>query len=238
VALRIPRMARLSAKNTALMGVFISLHATLYLMSFGLWRNWAIYLEPIEGIILGPWMGFTTALIGSVFARTIKPTDVWMFGVVAEPMGVLACGLIAQRRWKPLVAVYAAMLAAYFVHPYGRWLPLWTILDILIALILIYPVTKTFRGLFDEGAKRLPIQLALISFIGSATDALARVFLLIPVGLYTLFGWSPEVVSVVFVAGAIDSYIEDALVVAISSLVGVPLIVAVRKIPGLRRPMS
>jgi len=27
----------------------ISLHVTLYFMSFGLWRNWAIYLEPIEG---------------------------------------------------------------------------------------------------------------------------------------------------------------------------------------------
>jgi len=216
------------------MGAFIALHAMLYLTSFGLWRNWAIYLEPIEGIILGPWIGFTAALTGSLVARTIRPTDVWMFGVVAEPMGVLACGLLARRRWKPLVALYTAMLAAYFVHPYGRQLPLWTILDILIALILIYPVTKIFRSLFDEDVKRLPLPLALISFIGTATDALTRVFLLIPVGLYAILGWPSEVVYTVFVAGAIDSYVEDVLVVIAASLVGVPLITALKRIPGFR----
>ncbi len=48
-------------------------------MSFGLWRNWAIYLEPIEGVILGPWADFLTAFLGSVVARFIKPIDLWMF---------------------------------------------------------------------------------------------------------------------------------------------------------------
>ncbi|MCJ7506194.1 hypothetical protein MUP05_06985, partial [Candidatus Bathyarchaeota archaeon] len=67
-------------------------------MSFGLWRNWAIYLEAIEGIVLGPWLGFPAALMGGLIARMIKPTELWMFGVIAEPMGVLACGLLARKR--------------------------------------------------------------------------------------------------------------------------------------------
>ena len=41
-------MIRLSAKNAALVGVFSALHVILHTISFGLWRNWAIYLEPIE----------------------------------------------------------------------------------------------------------------------------------------------------------------------------------------------
>ena len=58
-----------------------------------------IYLEPIEGIVLGPWAGFFAAFIGSIVARMIKPIDDWMFGIVAEPMGVLACGLLAKGLW-------------------------------------------------------------------------------------------------------------------------------------------
>ena len=231
-------MSRPSTKRVAFIAVFAGLHAILYFMSFGLWRNWAIYLEPIEGIVLGPWAGFSAALIGSVLARMIKPIDVWMFGIVAEPMGVLACGLLAKGRWRPLMAVYASMLTAYFIHPFGRWLPLWTILDILLALALIYPVAKMGKSLFEDGVKRLTIPLILVSFIGTATDALTRVFLLIPAGLYNFFGWPPEFVRSIFVAGALDSYIEDVLVVIVSLLVGVPLLIALRKILGSKYPLS
>jgi hypothetical protein len=231
-------MMRLSAKSAALIGVFSALHAILYLMSFGLWRNWAIYLEPIEGIVLGPWLGFPAALVGGLIARMIKPTELWMFGVIAEPMGVLACGLLARKRWKPLIAIYAIMLAAYFAHPFGRQLPLWTVLDILIVFVLIYPAARMSKSLFEEGVRGLPLSLALISFIGTVMDSLTRVFLLIPVGLFTLFGWRFEAVYLVFVAGAIDSYIEDLLVVVVSFLVGVPLLIALRKIPGFKYPLS
>ncbi|MEM3072569.1 MAG: hypothetical protein QW172_03845 [Candidatus Bathyarchaeia archaeon] len=233
-------MGLLSSRNVAFIGVFAALHTILYFISFGLWRNWAIYLEPIEGAVLGPWAGFSAALIGSVTARAIKPIDVWMFGVIAEPMGVLACGFLFKGQWKPVMAIYVSILAAYFAHPLGRWLPLWTILDILLALLLLYPTAKMSKTLFKEDAKvkRFPLSLPLISFIGSTTDALTRVFMLIPMGLYAFFGWPPEAVYSIFVAGAVNSYIEDALVVAVSFLVGVPLLHALRKIPSLKIPLS
>ena len=231
-------MKRLSTKNIAFVGVFAALHVILYFMSFGLWRNWAIYLAPIEGIVLGPWAGFSAALIGSVVARAIKPIDVWMFGIVAEPLGVLAAGFLAKGRWRPVIAIYAVMLTAYFVHPIGRWLPLWTILDILLAFVLIYPVAKMSKNLFEENVKRLPISLVLVSFIGTVTDALTRVFLLVPAGFYMFFGWPPEVVYSIFVMGAVDSYIEDVLVVIVSLVVGVPLLLALRRILGLKHPLS
>lgn len=224
--------------KVSLIGLFAALHVTLYFLSFGLWRNWAIYLEAIEGIVLGPWAGFSAALIGSIVARAVKPVDVWMFGIVAEPLGVLACGFLAKGRWKPVMGVYAVMLAAYFLHPFSRWLPLWTILDILVALILVYPVARISKNIFGEDVKRLSISLVLTSFVGTATDALGRVFLLIPVGLYTFFGWSPEVVYSIFIMGAVDSYIEDVLVIIVSFLVGVPLLMALRKIPRFKFPLT
>jgi len=221
-----------------LIATFAAFHVALYFLSFGLWRNWAIYLEPIEGIILGPWAGFSAALIGSVIARMIKPIDFWMFGIIAEPLGVLACGFLAKGRWKPVLAIYAIMLAAYFIHPFGRWLPLWTILDILLAFILIYPVAKITGNMLEENLKHLPLSLVLVSFIGTVTDALTRVFLLIPAGLYMLFGFPSDAVYLIFVTGAIDSYIEDVLVVVVSILVGVPILVALRRIPNLRHLLT
>jgi hypothetical protein len=192
-------------------------------------RNWAIYLEPIEGVILDPWAGFLTALLGSVVARFIKPIDLWMFGVVAEPVAVLAAGFIAEGRWKPVMAVYAFMLAAYFIHPFGTWLPLWTILDVLLALVLIYPAAKLSRSLYGEENVKLSASLILLSFVATVMDSLTRIFLLIPAGLYNVFGWPPEAVYYTFIEGAISSYIEDALVIITSFLVGVPLLTVLKK---------
>jgi hypothetical protein len=158
-------MLHLSTKSIAFTGVFAALHVILYFLSFGLWRNWAIYLEPVEGIILGLWAGFFAALIGSVLARAVKPIDVWMFGIIAEPVGVLATGFLAKERWKPVIVIYAIMLAAHFIHPFGIWLPLWTILDILLALALIYPAAKLSKNMFGENVKLLPVSLILLSFV-------------------------------------------------------------------------
>ena len=180
---------------------------------------------------MGPWVGFSAALIGSMTARVVKPTDVWTFGVIAEPLGVLACGLLAKGRWKPTVMIYALMLVAYFLHPLGRSLPVWTVFDILLALVLIFPAAKLSGSLYKENVKSLSLALLLISFVGIATDSLVRVFLLIPMGFYSFFGWTPEVVNLIFITGAVDSYIEDVLVVIVSYLVGVPILLALRKYP-------
>lgn len=224
--------------KVALTAIFAALHAILYFLSFGLWRNWAIYLIPIEGIVLGPWAGFSAAFMGSVIARMIKPTDVWMFGIVAEPLGALACGLLIKGHWKPVMGLYAAMLAAYFIHPFGTWLPLWAILDILLAFVLIYPVTKISRDIFQKDVKHLPMSVALVSFISTVTDSLTRVFLLVPAGLYLILGWPPEGVYWAFVVGAADSYLEDVLTVVTSLLVSVPTLIALRKIPSFKYPIT
>jgi hypothetical protein len=202
-------------------------------MSFGLWRNWAVYLASIEGIILGPESGFLAALVGSSIARTIRPDVFWMFGIIAEPVSVLVAGFLALGKWKPALAAYTIMLSAYFIHPFGRQLPLWTILDVLVALLLIYPAAKLSHSLRRIDLKRLPISLVLVSFVCIATDSLVRVFLLIPCGFYTLFPdvfGSFENLFAAFVAGAAYSYVEDAIAIVVSLLAGVPLLLAASKL--------
>ncbi|MEM3704187.1 MAG: hypothetical protein QXX79_07220 [Candidatus Bathyarchaeia archaeon] len=221
--------------QVSLTALFAALHAVLYFISFGLWRNWGIYLESIEGIILGPQAGFMAAFIGSLIARIAKPDDFWMFGIIAEPFSVLMAGFLARAKWKPVLAAFLVMLLAYFIHPFGRSLPLWTILDVIFALILIYPAAKLGKHLFSTNFKRLPLALALVSFVCIATDSLVRIFLLVPCGLHSLFFSSFDVLYGVFVEAAISSYIEDFIVVVVSLLVGAPLLLSTIKLKILEK---
>lgn len=227
-----------NARKIALASVFAGLHAVLYFISFGLWRNWGIYLETIEGATLGPNIGFTAALIGALIARMIKPDPFWMFGIVAEPVSVLAAAWLAQSRWKPVLGLYLATLLAYFLHPYGQNLPLWTILDVLAAVLLIYPAAKIGGTLYAVDFKRLPVKLALISFVCIATDSLIRIFLLIPCGLHMLFFESFNSLQGAFVEAAAWSYLEDLIVVVVSLLVGVPLTLTIFKLGVVEREKS
>jgi hypothetical protein len=225
-------------QKIALTAIFAALHAVLFLPE-GPWRSFVIYLMPIEGVVLGPTIGFSAALLGSVIARLIKPSMWWMFGLVAEPIGVMAAGFLAKGRWKEIVLVYGVMLTAYFIHPYGRMLPLWTILDLLIAFVLVYPVSKIGKWLWTEDAKRLPIALLLIAFVSTVADSLTRVFLLVPGGLYEFFGLSYDALAYEwFIPGAIGSYIEDLLVSIATLIAGVPLLISLRKILHLKQPLS
>jgi hypothetical protein len=215
----------------ALISIFGALHAVLYLISFGLglWRNWAIYLAPIEGIILGPGAGFLAALLGSSIPRIAMLDPLSIFGIVAEPVSVLSVGWLSRGKWKPVLAIYVAMLCAYFLHPFGRELPLWTIIDILVALFIIYPVARLSSFLLSKNVRRLSIAFVSLAFVCTATDALARIFLLIPVGLQILVFPDFNVLQTVFIGSAISSYIEDVLVVLVSLFAGVPLLVATSK---------
>jgi len=221
--------------QVSLTAILAALHAVLYFISFGLWRNWGIYLESVEGIILGPKFGFLAALLGSVIARMIKPDSFWMFGMIAEPLSVLIAGFLAETKWKPGLVIYGVMLSAYFIHPFGRILPLWTILDILFALLLIYPAAKFSDNLLKKDVKRLSVSLVLISFVCIATDSLARVFLLVPCGLHELFFNGLEELYLVFVGAAVDSYIEDCIAVIIAFFVCTPLLISISRLGILKK---
>ena len=225
-------------QKTALIAVFAALHAVLFLPE-GPWRSFVIYLIPIEGIVLGPTIGFSAALLGSIIARLIKPSMWWMFGIIAEPIGVITAGFLAKGKWKEVTVIYGFMLSAYFIHPYGRILPYWTILDLLMAFILIYPVSKIGKWIWEKHAERLPIALILIAFISTVADSMTRVFLLVPGGLYQYFGLSYEALAYEwFIPGAVGSYIEDLLVSIATLIAGVPLLMSLRKILHLNNPLS
>jgi hypothetical protein len=225
-------------RKIALISVFAALHTILFLPE-GPWRSFVIYLIPIEGIVLGPTIGFCAALLGSITARLIKPSMWWMFGIVAEPIGVVTAGFLAKGRWKEITIIYGFMLGAYFVHPYGRMLPLWTILDLLLAFVLIYPVSRIGKKIFDAQTNLFPVALVALAFVSTAADSMTRVFLLVPGNLYQFFGLSYDALADGwFIPGAIGSYIEDLLVSIVTLMAGIPLLKSLNRILNFDQPLS
>jgi hypothetical protein len=216
--------------QVSLVATFGALHATLYFLSFGLWRNWGIYLAPVEAIVLGPSYGFTAALIGSLTARLIRPDPFWMFGIIAEPASVLFTGFLVKGRWKPVLLSYGAMLVLYFLNPEGIILPVWTIADVLIAALLIYPIAQLSNRFTTMKLKAFSSFLALVSFVCVATDSLLRIFMFIPCGLYNLYAIDSNTLYGIFVGAAVNSFVEDLIAVAVSVSVCVPLIMTLLKL--------
>jgi len=225
-------------QRIALTAVFAALHAVLYLPE-GPWRSFVIYLMPIEGIVLGPSIGFASALIGSGIARLIKPSIWWLFGLIAEPIGVAAAGFLARGRWKEVQLIYGAMLSAYFLHPYGRMLPLWTVLDLLVAFAIVYPTSKTGRWIWMEHPEKFTAALLLTAFVSTVADSMTRVFILIPCRYYEFLGLTYEALAYEwFIPGAVGSYVEDFLVSVVTFIAGAPLLLGLKKVLKLNQPLS
>ncbi|MEM2960397.1 MAG: hypothetical protein QXU67_02195 [Candidatus Bathyarchaeia archaeon] len=228
-------------KFVAMVSAFAAFHVILDVGVYP-FRRWAIYIEPLEGIMLGPKMGLLTALIGAFISRAIIGANLlsFIYGMAAESVGVVIAGLLAKGRWRIPLGLYFFMLASYFAHPYGRRMPIWTMLDCLVGLFLIYPSSRLSRYVLGDklGAGNLTLGVLLISFVATVGDSLTRVFLLVPAGLYKLEFETFEALYNIFIIGAAGSYIEDGIVSIISVIVTVPILVFIQRTKILKYPIT
>jgi len=205
------------AKLYAYAAVFASLHAILCFVEWP-WRRWSLYIEPVEAAILGPVAGPLAALVGSTLGRAIFIPDLYsfVFGVPAETLGVFAAAKSWRGDYKTSLAMLSLMLILFFLHPAGRQLPPWTLIDIYFALLasLILSVVKNIRKRLHSTAR-----VALTGFIAVTVDAMVRVTILVPLGVYKLFGLDADSLRALFIMGALDSFAEDAILVVVSMLI-------------------
>ncbi|MEM2265012.1 MAG: hypothetical protein QXX03_07500 [Nitrososphaerota archaeon] len=209
-----------------LISLFSALHAIFVLIPLP-FRSFMVIIQPLEGIILGVYGGFFSALLGSIVGRVIRPMEglLPIFGITAEPIGALTAALFFRKKWKYVFLIYVILLTGYFIHPLGRILPAWCLWDIYIAFILTF-ISPLFLKKFKEitNSKKLVFLLALTSFIGIEADALVRIFILIPVGFYSLMGIPEEALTPIWIAGAIQTPLEAILSIIATVILGVPLI--------------
>jgi len=234
-----------------LVSLFASLHGILAAVP-GIWgppdvaRSFVIFVESLEGIVLGPAMGFLSGSIGCVLGRMIRPREEGFFLSVAfgmgEPIAALMAGLLFRRKWLHVLLTYGAMLGIFLIDPltWSARLPLWSIWNTFLALSLILPTQIVVqRSLGNKGsAKMLGPAVCLTTFISTEADMLFRIFLLVPLGFYAIYPIPVELLPAVFVMGALVTPIEAALAMAFGTILGVPVLIAIERSKVIQWPLA
>ena len=99
--------------------------------SSGVWYGLVFPTVPITGIVLGPFAGFLSTLIGVLVGHTITPrgAEEFLF-TLGAPIGAAVSGLLFRRGWKLVFVYYTVLLASYFVTPVAWQLPMWGMWDV------------------------------------------------------------------------------------------------------------
>ncbi|MFW6110839.1 MAG: hypothetical protein ACOC6H_02255 [Thermoproteota archaeon] len=200
---------RFESKSWALITVFAALTVVCDALvtpgfSAGVWFGWAFLISPLAGIVLGPYKGFLSTLIGVLIGHFLIPRgSVYEFiFTLGAPVGSMMAGFIFKGEWKRVLVFYTFMLAAYFLTPVSRQLPIWGMWDVYVAYALLIVVggLSFFKG--SQMTERIS-PLAISAFLGLEADVLLRIFILVPGQTYRLFyGLTPEILAAIWAAPA------------------------------------
>jgi len=229
------------SSQVALVAVLAALHVMLSLFP-GIWRRWSIVMIPFEGMIGGPILGGSAAIIGVLVGRLAKPEFFFVenFFGIAEAIGACAAGLLFTRRWKVVVAIYAFLLGLFLLHPLARVIPLWTLWNVYLAFLAVFPAAYFMRRLLQDrtNPRVLLPAIALTTFISVELDVMVRIFMLIVLGLYQVYPIPIELLPEIFVAGAFTTPVEAAYTIIVCTIVGVPLLISLEKSGLLHWPLA
>jgi hypothetical protein len=200
--------------------------------SSGVWYGLIFLTESLTGIVLGPYAGFMSTLLGVLIGHFIYFRDPYEFVfTLGAPVGAMMSGFLFRGEPKPVVTYYTALLVGYFVSPVVWQLPVWGMWDVYLAfLTLLVTAIIIIKKRWKKRSGAVFYVPALCSFIGLEADVLFRVFVLVPCHTFHLFyGWNAEILSSLWVAGAFITPVKVAITILFTGIVAPPLTYATKK---------
>lgn len=198
----------------------------------GVWYSWIFIIESLNGIVLGPFAGFFSTFIGVMIGHFIYFRGIPEFiFTIGAPIGAMISGLLFRGKWKIVFVYYTSFLAAYFLTPISWQLPIWGMWDTYCAyaILLMFPFLIS-RGIVMKNSTRKFFMLPLCTLIGLEADVLFRIFLFIPCQTYKIiYGFNVEILQLIWSASAFVTPIQVALSTLVTSMIGTPLIKALKK---------
>jgi uncharacterized membrane protein len=84
-----------------------------------------VILDPIVGILLGPWIGGLTSLLGNFVAWIIPTTTFYgLLNLPCGPIAAIVSGSLARNdkkgNWKFAVVIYAVLMGLWYLTPVGQ----------------------------------------------------------------------------------------------------------------------
>lgn len=209
--------------------------------SSGVWYSWIFISEPVTGIILGPWAGFSSSFIGVMIGHFIyfRGTEEFLF-TLGAPIGTMISAFVFRGKLKTVLTYYVVLICIFFATPISWQLPLYGMWDVYLAMALVLATTcfvelrrKAWNVQSNTGLLRVA---AMSAFIGLEADVLFRIFIFVPCQTYQLFyGYDETVLNAIWTLGAIETPVKVMLSTIVTMVVWVPIIIGVRKLNLLNR---
>jgi hypothetical protein len=227
-------------KITAFLIVLSALYAALRPVPLGpmigLSANFSIsdFLAPLYGIILGPYVGGLSVIIGTFLGMTMKAPVFMGLDFLPAFVNTVAIGFLMKRKWAPVVVLNIILLLAFILNPLttlfiGPVPFFW--LHIVALLVLISPLgRKAGQWVETLKPKFLTAGLAILAFVGTMMQHLTGNILTEVVLAQIVGSLSPVTLSTIIWPGAFLLYPWERLVlIVISVIVGVPLVRTLKK---------
>ena len=238
---------RLKSKDLALISILAALYVIIAALPGipiigGKGRiDLAASIAPVFGILLGPWKGGLTALVGVLLAWLLPPGAPSLHSAVFIPAPVLSSlttGFLTTRELKSLPSwifascILGVLIVCWYLTWVGRSAPLYPIPH-LVALFITIVLGKWLSGSIGEGhGSRVIVKRSLVvpivSYCGLMADHMyGNLAFITFAGLFMPLKAIPSL-PLIFMSVLPISVTERLLMTLIASIIGVPLIIAYR----------
>lgn len=203
-------------------------------------------LAPLLGVILGPYIGFLSVLIGNVAKFLTTPSPYSLPFIPCAPLSAFAIAMLITRRWKiPMLILAITLIASLFTPPFypltefdtKLGMHVWQVyllayFDKIVALALIPIALDLVQSI---STSRKYIGFYMLMFIGREFDKALGCFIFsLPAVYGGIFGIKKlSTVRALYTASPLYyliTYLIEALVVFI---IAIPVIKALLKVPGV-----
>ena len=227
-------------KITASLIVFSALYAALRPVPLGpmigLSQTFSVsdFLAPLYGIILGPYIGGLSIIMGTFLGMTVKAPVFFGLDFLPAFVNCVAMGFLMKRKWASVVVLNIVLLLAFILNPLttlfiGPVPFVW--LHIVALVVLISPLGRKARQWVETlKPKFLTAGLAILAFIGTMMQHLTGNILTEVVLGQIVGSITPVTFSTIIWPGAFLAYpVERTFLVILSVVVGVPLVRTLKK---------
>jgi hypothetical protein len=237
-----------NTKAIAAIAIFAALYSVIRQIPMGpmigLSTNFSVSdcLAPIYGIILGPYVGGASVLLGTFLAMALgKPVVFMGLDFLPAFVNVVAIGFLMRKKWVPAIILNVALLVIFAVNPLTTLffnIPIgssvitvpffW--LHIVALIVLISPLGYKAPSLIKSLKPAfIAIGVAILAFIGTMMQHLTGNILTEVVSVQITGALKPETLSTIIWPGAFVLYPWERLtLVVLAVIVGVPLIKALK----------
>jgi predicted membrane protein len=229
--------SRVSARDVTLLTSFTALYVVLYALPVfpiiglpGAAIPAAAIMAPITGMLIGPFLGALSAILGGLISFSIGRFSI--VSIFAASITSLYSGLLYTSRRKICIYLYILLLIAFGAYPHigPFWLyPQLTWFQVIVLLILLSPLSsraiEMVRAL--TGYRRDFLQLFTISLVstmaGQIAGSLAFEIIFWPAFIGEIEAWRGIWSAVTWVYP-----IERIIISLLATIIGIPLFKALK----------